>query len=110
MKFLRTKPTLMVVTTREQGIGEVAPIEPFVSFAAVSRHRFYQVSFADLVPNELTAYDLTDLEACLSPRPLRIVNPADHLMKPASPAMVDREYGVVQKAYAQKGAKAVIQQ
>ena len=94
----------------EQGIGKVALIEPFVSFASVARHRYYQVSFADLVPNAMTAYDLADLEASLAPRPLLIVNPADHLMKPASSVVIDREFDVVRKAYASKGAAAVIQQ
>jgi len=94
----------------EQGIGKVALIEPFVSFASVAGHRYYQVSFADLVPNAMTAYDLTDLEACLAPRPLLIVNPADHLMKPAPSEVVDREFDVVRKAYALKGVTAVIQQ
>ncbi len=101
---------LLHAATWEQGIGKVALIEPFVSFAAVARHRYYQVSFADLVPNAMTAYDLTDLAASLAPRPLLIVNPADHLMKPASTAIIDREFDVVRKAYASKGAKAVIHQ
>jgi hypothetical protein len=94
----------------EQGIGKVALIEPFVSFASVALHRYYQISFADLVPNALPAYDLTDLEAGLAPRPLLIVNPADHLMKPASSAVIDRELDLVRKAYASKGATPVIHQ
>jgi hypothetical protein len=94
----------------EQGIGKMALIEPFVSFSSVARHRYYQVSFADLVPNAMTAYDLADLEASLAPRPLLIVNPADHLMKPASSVVIDREFDVVRKAYASKGAAAAIQQ
>ena len=94
----------------EQGIGKVALIEPFVSFASVATHRYYQVSFADLVPNAMTVYDLTDLEASLAPRPLLIVNPADHLMKPASSVVIDREFDVVRKAYASKGVTAVMQQ
>ena len=94
----------------EQGIGKVALIEPFASFASVACHRYYQVSFADLVPNALPAYDLADLEASLAPRPLLIINPADHLMKPASPEVIDREFDVVRKAYASKGAAVVVQQ
>ena len=94
----------------EQGIGKVALIEPFVSFASVAGHRYYQVPFSDVVPNALTAYDLTDLEASLAPRPLLIINPADHLMKPASSTVIDREFDAVRKAYASKGAPFVIQQ
>jgi hypothetical protein len=100
---------LLHAAVLEPGIGKVALIEPFVSFAAVAGNRFYQVSFADIVPNALTAYDLPDLEASLAPRPLLIVNPVDHLMKPASSEVIDREYGLVRSAYSMKRAKAVIE-
>jgi cephalosporin-C deacetylase-like acetyl esterase len=100
---------LLHATAWEPAIAKVALIEPFVSFAAVALNRYYQVSFADVVPNSLTAYDLPDLEAALAPRPLLIVNPADHLMKPVSSAVVEQEFGLVRDVYRSKGARAVIE-
>jgi dienelactone hydrolase len=88
----------------EPGIAQIALIEPFLSFASVALNRFYQVSFSDVVPNALTAYDLADLQAALAPRPLLIANPQDQLLQPAGSEAIEREYGIVREAYSARQA------
>ncbi|MDA2927717.1 acetylxylan esterase, partial [Acidobacteria bacterium AH-259-G07] len=84
----------------DSSITQLALIDPLVSMGSVVMHRFYSVPFADLVPNALTAYDLPDLEACLAPRRLLILNPQDHLLNRSSPELADKEFGIVRRAYA----------
>lgn len=92
----------------ESTLRKVALIEPLVSFRSIVMNRYYNVPFADIVPNALRAYDLPDLEACLAPRPLMLVNVRDQLLMPASHATNDQDLGVVRKAYAAAGAQSAL--
>jgi hypothetical protein len=92
----------------ESAIQKVALIEPLVSFGSIVMNRYYNVPFVDTVPNALTAYDLPDLEACLAPRALMLVNVRDHLSMPVSQAINDQDLGVVRKAYAAAGAQSAL--
>ncbi len=87
----------------DPSITHIALIKPLTSMRAVVMSRFYDVPFGDLVPNALTAYDLPDLESCLAPRKLLILNPQDSIDKLADAPLVDEEFQVLRRAYS--GAK-----
>lgn len=89
----------------DPSIRRLALVDPLISFRSVVEHRFYTIPFADLVPNALTAYDLPDLQACLAPRSLLLINPQDPLRRRAVREWVEEELNVVRRAYASLDAE-----
>ncbi len=75
-----------------------------VSLDEVARTAVSVNQFATVVPGALKVYDLPDLAASLSPRPLTIRRPTDATGNVAPAALVDRTYAPVRAAYATDGA------
>ncbi|MFO0796245.1 MAG: acetylxylan esterase [Gemmataceae bacterium] len=75
-----------------------------VSWDEVARTAVSVNQFATVVPGALAVYDLPDLAASLSPRPLVVRAPKDAAGNPAPPALVERTFAPVRAAYARDGA------
>lgn len=92
---------LLHVAALEPAFTAVALIEPLVSYRELVSTRFYQTrQVAAAVPSALTAYDLPDLAASLSPRRLLILNPADATGGPADSKVVERDVAAIRVGYA----------
>jgi hypothetical protein len=59
--------------------------------------------FVNVVPGALAVYDLPDLAASLSPRPLTVRTPTDATRRPAAAELVTAEYVPVRAAYTRDG-------
>ncbi|QDU19129.1 acetylxylan esterase [Urbifossiella limnaea] len=75
-----------------------------VSWDEVARTTVSVNQFAGVVPGALAVYDLPDLAASLSPRPLVIRAPKDAAGNAAPAALVERTFAPVRAAYAKDGA------
>ena len=82
-------------------ISGIALSEPLSSYLSIVANRFYRSSFIPAtVAGALTAYDLPDLAAALSPRKLVLSGMTDGNGKGLSGEEVRLEYEVAMKAYA----------
>jgi dienelactone hydrolase len=75
-----------------------------VSWDEVARTAVSENQFAGVVPGALAVYDLPELAASLSPRPLTVRRPTDATGNAAPAALVERTYAPVRAAYAKDGA------
>lgn len=75
-----------------------------VSWDEVARTAVSENQFAGVVPGALAVYDLPDLAASLSPRPLTVRRPTGATGTAAPAALVERTFAPVQAAYAKDGA------
>jgi hypothetical protein len=72
------------------------------SYRSVLGHFAVLVPHGDCVPGALTAGDLCDLAGAIALRPLHLENVVDHLNRPASEAVVRKEYAPTIKSYADR--------
>lgn len=87
--------------------GDVAAVRldgGVVSWDEVARTAVSENQFAGVVPGALAVYDLPDLAASLSPRPLTVRRPMDAAGNAAPAGLVERTYAPVRAAYAKDGA------
>jgi hypothetical protein len=89
-----------------EGVGHrLALIESLISYRSVVMTRDYAGSFAPtLVPAALTAYDLPDLAASVTPRDLLLVAPVDAKRAPADAATIAEDTRLVRRAYSEGGS------
>lgn len=85
-------PALLHAASFEQGIHGIILDRPLLSYHLVAANRFYNYDMRATVAGALTAYDLPDLAASCAPRLLLMIDPIDHLGKPASPSLFEEEY------------------
>lgn len=64
----------------------------------------YEVDFSWGVAGVLTGYDLPDLIACIAPRKVVLVNLKDHLLEPASDALLDEDLNFPRTIYGLRSA------
>ncbi len=68
----------------DMSIQKIGLVHPFISFADITLTRDYVPAFIpSTVAGAITAYDLPDLMAALSPRKVLIINPLDGKGDPA---------------------------
>jgi len=85
-------------------VAAVRLVGGVVSWDDVARTAVSETQFAGVVPGALAVYDLPDLAASLSPRPLVIRRPKDAAGNAAPAALVERTFAPVRAAYARDGA------
>jgi hypothetical protein len=96
--------SLLHAAALEPAIGQIALIDPLISYQKIVTNRFYDLPAVNLIANVLTGYDLPDLQASLAPRPLLVISPRDHLGNRMAVKAVQKELGVVYEAYEFKNA------
>ena len=92
-------PALLHAAVFEKQIRKAALLSAPVSYRSIVTSRRYNYDFAVMIPGVLTAYDLPDLAAAITPRPLLVVNGADNTSLPASVSWVKDEMAVTGNAY-----------
>lgn len=96
-----TIPVLLHAAAFETSLARVALIEPLSSYRSIVMNPYYKASFVPAtVAGTLTAYDLPDLAASLTPRPLLMVNVTDQNGDRAGPAVLEQDLAIVRGAYA----------
>jgi dienelactone hydrolase len=102
----------------DPSIKNVALINTLISYRSVVNNKFYkigitpipghdywhpiQVDFKWGVASALTAYDLPDLVATLSPRKVAVVQPKNQMLEPASNTLIEEEMAFPKSAYLAK--------
>jgi cephalosporin-C deacetylase-like acetyl esterase len=79
-----------------------------LSYQAVTSARIHRQVFEDVVVGALKSFDLPDLVAALSPRPVWIVNASDPLGHRAEFKAVQSQYASAQKAFRLAGAEEAL--
>jgi len=77
-----------------------------VSYQSAVRHKIHRGLFEDVIVGALKSFDLPDLVAAMSPRPVWIVNATDPLGHRAEGKDVQTEYVMAQKSFRLAGAEA----
>jgi hypothetical protein len=85
-------------------IGRLALEGSLVSYSAVVNQRIHQDVFEHIAWGALKSYDLPDLVAALTPRPVWITNAADPLGQQLPIADVEKGYGAASEGYSRTGA------
>jgi len=92
----------------DSSIRKVALIDTLASYESVVMSRFYNVPATDLVSGALTAYDLTDLAACVAPRPLLMLNLRDQLLTRVNSESIGSQLNIVRSAYSQQARSSAL--
>lgn len=106
-------PSLLHAAAFDKRIAGAALFGMYRSYQAVTDHERYKPSFVySMVPGALRAYDLPDLAAAISPRPLILANFVDSNGQPLNPAEMDEASAVARRYYdishAAKALKTVV--
>ena len=70
-----------------------------LSYKSIVYNKYYNVKFSSAVAGALTAYDLPDLLACVSPGKVVLAGSTDHMLNPASQELINQELEFPQKVY-----------
>jgi hypothetical protein len=70
-----------------------------VSYQAAVRHKIHRGLFEDVIVGVLKSFDLPDLVAAMSPRPVWIVNGTDPLGHRVDERDLQAQYAIAQKAF-----------
>lgn len=76
-----------------------------VSYQAAVRHKIHRGLFEDVIVGVLKSFDLPDLVAAMSPRPVWIVNGTDPLGHRIDERDLRAEFGIAQKSFNLAGAE-----
>ena len=96
-------PVLLHAAVQDQRIQRIALIEPYVSYASIAMEMFFSAKYIpNMVPGAIQKYDLPDLEACLAPRRLMMLNTHNGAGEQLSNTAILNETSVVKRAYASK--------
>ncbi|WP_345948832.1 prolyl oligopeptidase family serine peptidase [Mucilaginibacter sp. PAMB04274] len=100
-------PALLHAAAFSDDIDRVAIIEPYTSYLSIVENENYKPSFLhSTVAGSIGQYDLPDLAASLAPKKLLIIKPCRADAKPASTKDIEKEYGVIGKAFSVRNATA----
>ncbi len=96
-------PALLHVAVFDERISKVALLDPLISYNSIVMNRFYKPSFIlSSVAGALTAYDLPDLCAAITPRKLLMVNVVDQNGKLAGKDLLEKELLFTKSVYSKK--------
>jgi hypothetical protein len=99
-------PVALHAAAFEDGISKVALVEPLISYRSIVMNRYYDARLTHAtVAGALTAYDLPDLAACISPRKLLMVNVTDQSKNRAEAELIEKELAITRSAYSAAGAR-----
>lgn len=102
-------PLLLHIAALENVFGRIALVESPLSYRSLALSPKYSASFLTAaVPGVLTAYDLSDLVACLAPRRVLLAAPGDALGAPAEGSVVAQETAVATRAYSDAASQLKI--
>jgi hypothetical protein len=76
-----------------------------ISYQSAIRHKIHRGLFEDVIVGVLKSFDLPDVVAAMSPRPVWIVNATDPLGHHAEEKDIQTQYAVVQKSFRLAGAE-----
>lgn len=99
-------PVALHAAALEPLVREVTLEGMVVSWTNVARTPLSMNQLTNVVPGALAVYDLPDLAASLSPRPLTIRDARDAGGVPVSPSVLEKSYAEAIAAYASAGAAA----
>lgn len=74
------------------------------SFRLLTEHGRYMQATSQFIPGVLKSFDLPQLAALIAPRPLTILDPADHMKMPLDPEIAKQIYSPVRAAYEKANA------
>lgn len=116
-------PTIIHAAAFNNDIRSIALYGSLISYRTLVMNEFYEVrpraaintktSFYPsgvnylnhTVTGALKAYDLPDLIGCIAPRKVALINPTDHLKKPADQNLINEDMAFPKAAYASKNAQ-----
>jgi len=97
-------PSLLHAATFDPIIKSIALVSGPVSYKSIVMNKYYEFPFTCCVAGALTAYDLPDLIASISPRKVILADVNDQSKHSASKELIDSEMVFPQKVYASKNA------
>jgi dipeptidyl aminopeptidase/acylaminoacyl peptidase len=102
-------PTLIHAAAFDNSISSVSLVGAPLSYQAMAMNPFYDGGFFnDGVAGALTAYDLPDLIACISPRKITLVGLKDQMRQPASAPLIDKALSFPRAVYSYKSVSGNI--
>jgi dienelactone hydrolase len=97
-------PSLLHAATFDPIIKSIALVSGPVSYKSIVMNKYYEFPFTCCVAGALTAYDLPDLIASISPRKVILADVNNQSKHSASKELIDGEMAFTQKVYASKNA------
>jgi len=98
-------PTLLAALL-DARIQRLALEGMLVSYQSAIRHKIHRGLFEDVIVGVLKSFDLPDVVAAMSPRPVWVVNAANSLGHRAEETGVHAEYAAARKSFRIAGAEA----
>ena len=95
---------LLYAAVLDNRIGRLVLEDSLVSYSAVVNQRIHQDVFENIAWGALKSYDLPDLVAALTPRPVWITNAVDPLGQQLPISDVERAYQGASEGYSRTGA------
>jgi hypothetical protein len=95
-------PVLIHAAAFNESIKNIILLRSTLSYSSMVLNEFYKVSVASAVPGALTAYDLPDLMACISPRKIILSESTDHMLEPVSEEIIKQELAYPLSVYSLK--------
>ena len=99
-----TVPTLFAALL-DTRIKKLALEGMLVSYQSAVRHKIHRGLFEDVIVGVLKSFDLPDLVAAMSPRPVWIVNGTDPLGHRVDQGELQTQYAIAQKSFKLAGAE-----
>jgi cephalosporin-C deacetylase-like acetyl esterase len=99
-------PIALHAAALDPRITSVTLENSLVSWSSILETPITYKQLANVVPGALKTYDLPDLAAAISPRPLTIRGAMDGQQRPVSQADLDRAYASARASYGKQGAAA----
>jgi cephalosporin-C deacetylase-like acetyl esterase len=90
-------PALLHAAAFEQQIQWLVLVDSLLDYQSIVDHELYDVNANSLVAGALTAYDLPDLLASITPRRVAVVQPRTHLQTAATNDEITSSLGFVQQ-------------
>jgi dienelactone hydrolase len=98
-------PVLLHSAAFDTAVSQVALLRPYSSYRSIALNCFYEPRFVhSIVPGALTAYDLPDLAAALSPAKLLMAGATDGKGEYTYQKDIDEDIQVIKAAYRYKDA------
>lgn len=90
-------PALLHAAALEQQIQWLVLVDSLLDYQSIVDHELYDVNANSLVAGALTAYDLPDLLASITPRRVAVKQPRTHLRTAATNDEITSSLGFVQQ-------------
>jgi cephalosporin-C deacetylase-like acetyl esterase len=100
-------PTLLHAAAFDKSISSVTLIDPLISYQTIIENKFYNTTLTNsFVAGALTAYDLPDLAAILSPAKLNLINIRDGEKKCIDADIKNSDIEFIKTAWHEKNASS----